>query len=225
MAGLDDFVPPTDAYVHDQLTSGSYGYDHFGNLVCQTCKSARAATLGPSHASLSPLVLRRAGTSTSTSPAPVQDELRPSLRLALDPASLPALGISSSRHPKSMLIQHLSLPSLTSGAAVQGEPGPHVRRGLRQGPAPHHRPRHPLPRPRWPWPPLRSALTTRRRAGATSSPPHFPSYSHSHSKEHQHSYLVVFLHTHTFSPGISCPPFPLTSEHTCRSTTTIARCL
>jgi len=32
MAGLDDFIPPNDAYVHDQLTSGSYGYDHFGNL-------------------------------------------------------------------------------------------------------------------------------------------------------------------------------------------------
>jgi hypothetical protein len=32
MEGLDDFVPPNDAYVHDQLTSGSYGYDHFGNL-------------------------------------------------------------------------------------------------------------------------------------------------------------------------------------------------
>ena len=34
MSGMDDFVPPNDAYVHDQLTSGSYGYDHFGNLVC-----------------------------------------------------------------------------------------------------------------------------------------------------------------------------------------------
>ena len=33
MQQFDDFLPPNDAYVHDQLTSGNYGYDHFGNLV------------------------------------------------------------------------------------------------------------------------------------------------------------------------------------------------
>ena len=41
LGGLDDYIPPNDAYVHDQLTSGSYGYDHFGNLVC-VCARARA---------------------------------------------------------------------------------------------------------------------------------------------------------------------------------------
>ena len=33
MQEFDDFLPPNDAYVHDQLTSGNFGYDHFGNLV------------------------------------------------------------------------------------------------------------------------------------------------------------------------------------------------
>ena len=42
MAGLDDFIPPNDAYVHDQLTSGSYGYDHFGNLVRRRRRRRRA---------------------------------------------------------------------------------------------------------------------------------------------------------------------------------------
>ena len=32
MRELDDYVPPADAWIHNQLTSGNYGYDHFGHL-------------------------------------------------------------------------------------------------------------------------------------------------------------------------------------------------
>lgn len=32
MRSLDDYVPPNDAYVHNLLTSGTYGFDHFGHL-------------------------------------------------------------------------------------------------------------------------------------------------------------------------------------------------
>jgi len=32
MRSLDDYVPPSDAYVHNLLTSGTYGFDHFGHL-------------------------------------------------------------------------------------------------------------------------------------------------------------------------------------------------
>jgi len=33
MRGLDDYVPPNDAYIHNLLTSGTYGVDHFGHLA------------------------------------------------------------------------------------------------------------------------------------------------------------------------------------------------
>ena len=33
MRGLDDYVPPNDAYIHNLLTSGTYGIDHFGHLA------------------------------------------------------------------------------------------------------------------------------------------------------------------------------------------------
>lgn len=33
MRSLDDYVPPNDAYIHNLLTSGTYGIDHFGHLA------------------------------------------------------------------------------------------------------------------------------------------------------------------------------------------------
>jgi len=33
MRSLDDYVPPSDAYTHNLLTSGTYGFDHFGHLA------------------------------------------------------------------------------------------------------------------------------------------------------------------------------------------------
>jgi len=33
MRSLDDYVPPNDAYIHNLLTSGTYGVDHFGHLA------------------------------------------------------------------------------------------------------------------------------------------------------------------------------------------------
>jgi hypothetical protein len=33
MRSLDDYVPPSDAYIHNLLTSGTYGVDHFGHLA------------------------------------------------------------------------------------------------------------------------------------------------------------------------------------------------
>ena len=36
MRGLDDYVPPNDAYIHNLLTSGTYGIDHFGHLAPQS---------------------------------------------------------------------------------------------------------------------------------------------------------------------------------------------